>query len=193
VVCQRVVLALPPRLAAGLTFDPPLSAAQHQALASVPTWMAAQGKAFAVYRSPFWRTAGLSGDAASALGPLGEIHDTSVGEGFYALFGFLSGGWPRQQGLEALVVEQLVRLFGPEAAAPLHLVFDWAEETWTCSSACRKERFQGHPHYGMPATLADGLWAGRLLFAGTELAEEHGGFMEGALAAAEHAFEQLRA
>ncbi len=43
-----------------------------------------------------------------------------------------------------------------------------------------------HPAYGLPDE-AHSLWNGRIRFAGTEAAPEHGGYLEGALEAAERA------
>ena len=43
-----------------------------------------------------------------------------------------------------------------------------------------------HPEYGLPPET-EYLWDGRLRFAGTEADREHGGYLEGALAAAEKA------
>ena len=78
---DRVVLAMPPRIVAGLDFSPSLSPAALQAMTSVPTWMAGQAKAVAVYDTAFWREAGLSGDTMSRRGPMVEIHDASAAAG----------------------------------------------------------------------------------------------------------------
>ena len=47
-----------------------------------------------------------------------------------------------------------------------------------------------HPLYGMPSALND-LWNGALVFAGTEVANVNGGFLEGALEAAQSAVTKL--
>ena len=76
-VCEarHVVVALPPRVAARLRFEPALPLAVIRCLEAIPTWMAGHAKFVAVYNRPFWRDAGLSGDAISRRGPLVEIHD----------------------------------------------------------------------------------------------------------------------
>ena len=123
---ERVVLAMPPRIAATLDYIPALPAASLEAMRGVSTWMAGQAKALAVYEAPFWREAGLSGDAMSRHGPMVEIHDASpMHGGPYGLFGFI--GVPAEartdhDTLRAAVIAQLVRLFGPQAATP-SLVF----------------------------------------------------------------------
>ncbi len=189
VLAQRVVLALPPRLMPGLSFDPPLAPAAVEAMAAIPTWMAGQAKVVAVYSRPFWRRAGLSGDAISRLGPLAEIHDASPADGGVgALFGFV--GLPAAErgdgeALQRAAVEQLARLFGPLAGKPAAVLYrDWANDPWSATSRDRHDPGMGHPDYGMPAVLR-GLWEGQLLLAGSELAGEYGGFLEGALVAAE--------
>ena len=194
---NTVVVTVPPRLAAErIAFDGVLSDVQVDALRAVPTWMAGHAKALVVYETPFWHEAGLSGDAISRRGPLVQIHDASPTDGESgAIFGFV--GLPADQrdrfGEEAVaeaVVRQLSALFGAEAAAPVavHLQ-DWAREPFTATAA---DRFPppGHPDYGMPAALA-GLAETGLIFAGTEVAPDNGGLIEGALAAAEEAARRI--
>ncbi|WP_136440441.1 flavin monoamine oxidase family protein [Pacificoceanicola onchidii] len=194
VEADRIVLAMPPRIAAGLAFAPALPAGATQAMANVPTWMAGQAKAVAVYDSPFWREAGLSGDAMSRRGPMVEIHDASPAEqGPYALFGFI-GVPPAARAdtdrLKQAVQHQLVRLFGEAAAEPRALfVKDWAADPFTATSADAAPQYS-HPAYGLPKAMQD-LWDGNLIFAGTEVGQDFGGYIEGALEAAEAALLRL--
>ena len=75
---RKLILALPPRLAAfTILFDPELSQGLTQAMLKIGTWMAGQAKFCALYRKPFWRQNGLSGQAFSQRGPMGELHDGS--------------------------------------------------------------------------------------------------------------------
>lgn len=172
----RVVLALPPRLAAGLGVAVP----------DVPTWMAGHAKLVATYPVPFWRGLGLNGDAISHRGPLAEIHDASPADASTgALFGFAHPGAARQPGFRDAALAQLARLFGPEAATPDSVAIkDWSTDPATATPADRTPP-SGHPAYrALPPT-------GRLILAGTEAAPEDGGFLEGALAAAEAAHARL--
>ncbi|NRB02571.1 MAG: FAD-dependent oxidoreductase [Rhodobacteraceae bacterium] len=173
---ERAVLALPPRLAAQMGVDVP----------DVPTWMAGHAKLVAVYETPFWRDAGLNGDAMSHRGPLSEIHDASPADGSNgALFGFAVPGGARQSDFVAVARQQLERLFGDQAADPLEvLVKDWSIDAATATSADLAP-VRSHPSYrALPPTQ-------RILFAGTETAPLEGGFLEGALEAAEAAFRNL--
>jgi len=186
---RRVVLALPPRVAATLAYDPPLPGAAMRALGAIPTWMGAMAKFVAVYDRPFWREAGLSGDAASRHGPMVEIHDASARGGAPgALFGFLGVPVTHRETLADRLGEaclaQFVRLFGEAAGAPVatHLA-DWALDPFTATRADHTP-LGAHPVYGPPPALAD-LWGGDVRICVTEVAPEHGGFTEGALSAAE--------
>ncbi len=194
---RQVVLALPPRLVAErISFTPTLPAQRCAQLAAVPTWMAGQAKLVAVYDDAFWRAAGLSGDAISHRGPLAEIHDATAGpnpEGEAALFGFVHPSWlarGREAALRRAAVAQLAALFGAQAAEPRALLLkDWSADSLTATDADRGAP-TGHPAY-RPILLGDAPWVGRLHLAGSETARENGGFLEGALEAAEQALAHL--
>lgn len=198
---QRIVLALPPRLAAGLSFSPQLTPAQQQALTGIATWMGGQAKFVALYDRPFWREDGLSGDALSQVGPLAEIHDASPPqvelnkEAPAALFGFVGlpalARYGQEEAVTQAALAQLARLFGPKAAQPVTIAYqDWAQEAYTATPQDQSSLRQ-HPSYGLPASLQN-LWQGRLAFCVSELAPDAGGYLEGALAAAEEQAELLQ-
>ena len=186
---NNIVLALPPRIAAGITFEAALPANAVSSLQSVPTWMAAHAKFVAVYPTPFWRAEGLSGDASSRRGPMVEIHDASPDDGgLGALFGFI--GVPaaaRANAADAVAqaaMDQLVNLFGAQAANPIATKLeDWSQAPFTATDADMIAP-QGHPPYGMPAALKT-LWNGNLIITSSELSKDSGGLIEGALAASE--------
>lgn len=196
---RRVVLAVPPRvIAKSIHLDAMVNPTQLAALQSIPTWMAAQAKVVAVYERPFWREAGWSGDAMSRHGPLVEIHDASGAPGtpyaLYALFGFVGVPAAARQGQSEALLEhakqQLARLFGDAALQPVKIILqDWVEEPHTATPLDAKALAQ-HPDYGLPPALLN-LAQGRLLLACSEVAPEYGGYLEGALSAAELAFHQL--
>lgn len=195
ILADQLILALPPRVADKIEFNPPLPANATKAMQGIPTWMAGQAKAVAVYDTPFWRDAGLSGDAMSRHGPMVEIHDASPATGGpFALFGFI--GVPAQnrsdeQALRHHILAQLGRLFGDQAVAPTSLFLkDWAFDPFTSTQADLAPLY-AHPTYGMPQALR-GLWDDTLHFAGTEVAPEFGGFIEGALEAAENVLKTMQ-
>lgn len=192
---EAVILAMPPRLVAQrLEFSPSLPEELLQSMRDMPTWMAGQAKAVAVYERPFWREDGLSGQVTSWAGPLQEIHDASPHKGEGALFGFF--GMPpavrRELGKDkvlGLVLEQLIRLFGEQAGSPISLLYkDWSDDPHTAVKE-DAEPLMNFPEYG-PLGHA-GVWERKILFAGTETAAESGGHLEGALQSAERAVSRL--
>ncbi len=193
---ECVVLALPPRLAhARIDFSPPLEERTARIWAATPTWMAPHAKFVARYRTPFWRGMGLSGAAQSMVGPLGEIHDATEHAGEAALFGFVTMPPSNRTAvgdavLERGCLEQLVRLFGANAADPVrtHLQ-DWAAEPWT--STVEDGRHGGHPRvFAGPWVTGD--WASRLSMAGSEVSSTEPGYLAGAVEASDHAVSKVR-
>lgn len=197
ITARQVVLALPPRLLArNVEFVPALPVATRNAWINTPTWMAGQAKAVVLYATPFWRARGLSGEAFSRRGPLMEIYDASPARGGpYALFGFfgISADGRRQLGeaeLQRLCLAQLRRLFGEDAAQPLVVyIKDWAEDPLTATEDDRL----APPHHPNDGALSGSrtLWDGQLIRAGSETAEASGGYLEGALEAAQAALAQI--
>ena len=132
----------------------------------------------------------------SRRGPMVELHDASPVSGRCgAIFGFVGvpvGQRADQARLRAQVLGQLGRLFGAEAKSPLKLMIqDWAFDPFTAVEA-DKAPLYAHPRYGMPHALRE-VWDGRLIFGGTEVAASFGGYLEGALEAAEQSFRSLNA
>ncbi len=183
---KSVAVAIPPRLAAGISYHPALDAKTLQAFEATPTWMAGHAKFVALYATPFWRAQGLSGDAISHRGPLAEVHDAAPASGGpYALFGFLGVDAESRSGMDpedliGSAVSQLAEVFGSPAAAPLHShLQDWSREAFTATESDRTPP-GGHPAYGLAPDLGE-PWAGRLHFIATETAFQNGGLIEGAL------------
>ncbi len=191
---SHIWLAIPPRLTRRIALTPALSDHSLRRLCSVPTWMAAHAKYVARYSHPFWREQGLSGDAFSSVGPLGEIHDASNGE-TSALFGFFAIG-AAQRGrigeaeLLNLCRAQLIRLFGDEADTPLEdWIQDWATEPFT-ATADDQTPPRWHSLYDLTNAVGH-PWGGRLALIGSEAGGEHGGYMEGALLAVDAALSRV--
>jgi monoamine oxidase len=202
---RQVIFAMPLRLlASSIKFNPALPKQVQNKFASTATWMAAHAKFFAIYDTPFWRKTGLSGSASSQIGPLAEIHDASTidcdssNDGAGALFGFVGiDAHTRQSAgnelIKSLAVKQLVRIYGEQAANPIDVkLIDWSQESMTATDA-DKNAPNSHPHYGLrniQSTLVPVYQQG-WYFAGTETAEENGGYIEGALEAAEMVMKQI--
>ena len=185
-LADKIVLAVPPRLANQIKIAPTLPSETQQLLERTPTWMAGHAKFFAIYRTPFWREAGLCGTAISHQGPLTEIHDASPDSGdCYSLFGFV-GLAPedraklRSEKFIELAKRQLVRLFGSQAGDPASVYYqDWSQEDFTASQNDRVRQTR-HPQYGLTLNSGD-QWRDKLHFVSAEMSYRNGGLIEGAL------------
>lgn len=182
---DAVIIAVPPPLAVEqISFVPALPDRVRDSAESMAVWMGGTVKAVAVFERPFWRAAGLAGSAISYQGPFQEFHDHSGPSAApAALFAFAPAG--RFTGVGAPVVakafgEQLMRVFGSAAAAPLHVhVTDWSRERFTTPRA--PARHASTRSYGAPS-LREPV-GGRIHWASSETATEHAGHLEGAIRA----------
>jgi monoamine oxidase len=186
---RRAIVALPPALAGRIAYDPPLPGYRDQL-----TQRMAQGtviKCMAIYPDPFWRAEGLTGQAASDIGPVRVTFDNSPPDGAPGvLLGFLEGRQARALGRRTpeqrrdAVVGCFARMFGPRAASPDRYVERvWADEEWT--RGC----------YG--CAMPTGAWTefgpalrapiGPLHWAGAETATVWSGYMDGAVSSGERA------
>jgi len=188
---SRVILALPPRLAArSILFTPDLSYNLTQAMLRVSTWMAGQAKFFALYDTADWRKIGLSGQGFSLCGPLGEIHDGSCGaDRPYGLTGFVGIPALRRKNRDSMIqaiLSQLTLLYGEGAGQPTDIYYqDWAREEFTATEYDQRSA-HNHPEFQPPSGKTS-IWDGTFHFAGTETADHLGGYLEGALSSAERA------
>ncbi|PSV21034.1 amine oxidase [Photobacterium leiognathi subsp. mandapamensis] len=191
---DHVLLAIPPRLVShNIVFSPSLPKELITQWQNTATWMAPHAKYIAVYERPFWREQGLSGSARSMVGPMVEIHDASEAnhsanqDNNAALFGFI--GIPVAQRkmigeaqLKAYCQQQLIRLFGEQAATPIaHIIQDWAQETFTATSFDAQEMTHSLPPANAPF---QGAWARNITGIASEWAPEFPGFLAGAIEAA---------
>jgi monoamine oxidase len=186
---SRVIVAVPPPLAARIDYDPPLPPARDQLTQRLP--MGSVIKCIACYKRPFWRDAGLSGEAISNTGPVTLIVDDSPEDaGHGALLGFVMAGQARTlssvsaEERRGAVIDSFVRFFGSRAAAPDYYVErDWAQDPW--SRGCYTSLFLP----GVLTGYGDALRApvGRIHWAGTETASVWNGYMDGAIESGERA------
>ncbi|NEA37355.1 flavin monoamine oxidase family protein [Streptomyces sp. SID13031] len=190
---QRVVVAVPPPLAVRINFSPWLTGDRDQLLQRMP--MGRVIKVNVVYDEPFWRAAGLSGQANSDRRALGTVFDnTPPSNAPGVLVGFFDGVFAdTAQRLSAqerrrLVLEDLAGYFGPRAANPIdYIEKDWALEEY--SRGC-------YGAFAVPMTLTrygSALRApvGPLHWAGTETATQWTGYMEGAVESGERCAQEV--
>jgi monoamine oxidase len=192
----RAILAVPPVLAARIAYTPGLPAGKRTLLRAMTP--GSLTKAEAVYATPFWREAGLSGQGFTDTG-LARIPfdnsppDASVG----VLLSFLGGrqhaAWSKLDpaARRAQVLDDFVRITGDERARTPdeYVEKDWTTETWT----------RGCPvgHFAPGVLARHGEWlrrrVGRIHFAGTETADYWLGYMDGAVRAGERAATEVAA
>ncbi|HEY2267423.1 MAG TPA: FAD-dependent oxidoreductase, partial [Streptosporangiaceae bacterium] len=184
---DAAIVTLPPALAGRLEYDPPLPSWRDQLTQRTPAGSVI--KAYAIYPEPFWRSAGLNGQAVSDTGPVKVTFDNSPPSGTPGvLMGFLEGkearSWARRspQERQEAVTGCFVRYFGPQAARPRQYAErDWMAEEFTrgCYGA----------HFGPGTWTSYGeAWrapAGRIHWAGAECAPQWNGYMEGAVRSGE--------
>lgn len=190
---ERAVVAAPPAVAARIQYEPALPALRDELMQRFP--MGGTLKCHALYDRPFWREAGLSGEAVLTQGPVSVVFDNTSHDGAQpALVAFCVGRAAREMGRlpeperRARVLAELTRCFGPEAASPAHYADkDWSADPWA----------RGCPTGLLPpgalTTFGPALRepAGRIHWAGTETARTCTGYMEGALESAERASEEV--
>jgi monoamine oxidase len=186
---RHAVVAVPPALAGRIVYDPPLPGRRDQLTQRMP--LGAVIKCLAVYDTPFWREDGLSGEAGGGSRAVAFTFDNTPPAGSPAvLVAFVEAaqavrlGRMSETDRREIVLADLVRFFGPRAAAPVHYVDkDWAAEEW--SRGC----YFGLLPPGGWTTFGPALRArvGRIHWAGTETAERWYGYMEGALESGERA------
>jgi len=188
---SRIILAVPPRLAArSIMFTPDFSYSLTQAMLKSSTWMAGQAKFFALYDKAEWRKIGLSGQGFSLCGPLGEIHDGSCeANRLYGLTGFVGIPALRRKNRESMIqaiLTQLSLLYGQEAGQPVRMYYqDWAREEFTATEYDQRS-VHNHPEFHLPSGKTS-IWDDSFHFAGSETADHLGGYLEGALSSAERA------
>lgn len=145
----------------------------------------ADTKYVAVYKTDLLHERQLSGNAGSHVGPMVEIHDVSEPDsGKTAIFGFIGvpakSRWTVSEAvLKNLCQEQLVRLFGQDAAEPeAEYIKDWAADPFTATEFNLLQEV-GH---AMPEQLpARGEWSGEITGIASEWSPQFSGYLAGAI------------
>ena len=182
----RVVVAIPPALTGKIAMSPS-SGARRQLAQRMP--LGAIAKYQVLYDAPFWRDAGLSGEAVTDAGPVTLTFDNSPSDASSGvLLGFVGGADARRFARvsegerRAAVIDGLRRLFGDQATRVVdYAERQWADEQWSGGGPTSNFGPGGWTGYGHLLRAPEG----RVHWAGTETATEWSGFMEGALQSAE--------
>jgi monoamine oxidase len=194
VEAKRVIVAVPPQLAAEIHYEPGLPGRHRELLRRRP--MGANMKPQAIYAEPFWRRDGLSGESLKEGGPVSFTFDNTPKPGRTpgVLLGFVNGEnarhWtsrPPAQ-LKKAILQNFVEVVGDQAAAPLdYFNLDWVKEEWTRGCPVAYAPPGVLIHYG--STVRQPFR--RIHWAGTETATFWQGYMDGAVRSGERAASEV--
>ena len=187
VTAKRAIVAMSPAMAAKIDFSPALPAARAQLNQRYP--MGSIAKFVAVYPTPFWRAAGLTGQAVSDAGPIDATFDNSPPDASRGIMmGFVNQTNMRKldgassADLTAACLGSFVNYFGDNAKSPVLTAFQrWDNESWSGG---------GPVGIAPPGALLDFGHAlrepsGLIHWAGTETSTYWTGYMDGAVRSGE--------
>lgn len=187
-----VISTLPPKLLFSKVQLPSLPEELKQVAQDTHTWMGESIKVGLRYAKPFWRSDRTSGTIFSNVGPVSEMYDHADYEDqTYALKGFMNGSY-HSATLEFrrdLILKQLEKYFGPVVQD--YLTYEekvWSKEAFTFVP------YEGYilPHQNNGHTaFRKAYLEGRFFIAGSETAQHHPGYMDGAVSSAHWVFSQL--
>ncbi|MCW4465691.1 FAD-dependent oxidoreductase [Glutamicibacter sp. MNS18] len=134
---SKVILAVPPNLYSRISYDPPLPRKQH--ITHQHQSMGLVIKVHAVYDTPFWREAGLSGTCFGPAALVQEIYDNTYHrETTGTLVGFISDVKADEvfamdeQSRRAAILQDMAGYLGPQALDPkVFYLSDFGSEEWT--------------------------------------------------------------
>jgi monoamine oxidase len=182
VSAKAVIVAIPTPLAGRIIYDPPLPFMRDQLTQRMP--LGTYIKTEAIYDRPFWRDAGLTGQAQSTEGPVRITIEGSPPSGPGILVGFIGGddariwGQRSDQERQEAVLQSFAKFFGPKALQPRdYLDINWAEEPFS----------RGDPVPFTPPGVLLGYGdeirkpVGPIHWAGTETSTFWNGYLEGAI------------
>jgi monoamine oxidase len=192
---ERVIVAVPPALAGRIRYSPVLPGPRDQLTQQVP--MGCVIKLQIRYERAFWRENGLSGFALSLDDPVSVTFDNSAEDGRCGvLLGFFEGEHATVASLmgagerRELALRCFGKFFGDQALHPVEYVeLDWTAEEY--SRGC----YGGRMGTGVWTRYARALRepVGRIHWAGTEVADEWNGYMDGAVRSGERAAKEALA
>jgi monoamine oxidase len=192
---KKIIIAIPPILASKIDYDPLLNINKRQLLQKIP--MGIVVKCYAIYKKPFWRDKGYSGEAVTdENSPYQTIFDNGPAHSDYGvLMGFAIADRANilmQHSVDErkdLMIKTLVRYFGSEAVEIQHYEDKcWADEEF--SQGC----YAGYLPPGIWTKYKDALRQveGHIHWAGTETATVWNGYIEGAVRSGLRAAQEIK-
>lgn len=191
VTARRVIVAMSPAISDQIAYRPGLPAARVGLTRGYH--MGAVSKFAALYKRPFWRDKGLSGQVYGNGRPI-DVTFESYAEGNHILMGFISADAMRrldrapESQIIAECIKNFVDYFGPEARDFLdHGIFKWDLEPWSRGGPVAVSSPGTLTTYG-PALRAP---VGPIHWAGTETADYWTGYMDGAVRSGQRAAREV--
>lgn len=185
IFAAKCIVAIPPTLVQKIKFLPELPPNRIQLNQRMP--MGTAMKCFAIYKKPFWRAKGFSGQVVSNNKPVQVTFDCSPkDESCGIILGFIEADNARNfiektvAERKTIFFESLAKYFGPEALDSIDYIEKcWSTEEW--SGGC----YAGNPTMGTLSQFGTYLRKpiGNIYWASTETAIKGNGYMEGALEA----------
>ena len=189
-ICDKVLVAIPPQVISKIHFSPALPAEKTRLLDSMRCGQVI--KMVAVYDTPWWRQKGLSGIVMSADAPFDTVIDVShSGKGILSALVTST----RCKHLETLSNTDLEQVF------LTHIETAFNDRRKPHSLHCHRWDKEANIAGGYSSHRPIGAWLehknalaspiGNIFFAGTESASQWRGYVEGALASAERAVNEM--
>lgn len=191
---KKIIIAIPPPLISSIEFLPALPLHKTQLLQKLS--MGIVGKVTAIYKKPFWRDKGFSGQVvADELTPFQTLFDSSPADSSYGtLLAFCIANRARdffatnESSRRQLALDTFVKYFGKEAAEPTHYHDHcWANEVW--SGGCYAGIYPTGAWTNFQNELAKPTQ--HIHWAGTETSDVWYGYIEGAVHAGERAAQEI--
>ncbi|AXT18658.1 FAD-dependent oxidoreductase [Flavobacteriaceae bacterium AU392] len=180
--CEKIILALPPKIASNINFEPKLPDDLIDALETTHTWMSNAIKVGMTFKLPFWREKGFSGTVIGQVGAVTELYDHSNYEdSHYALMGFVNEGLRdlSSNNRKERILNYLEKYLGKEIREYLNYYEkDWSLDKFTSNDSLKSIYIS--PQYGNPL-FEDFYMNEKILFSGAETSPVHGGYMDGAI------------
>lgn len=162
VKARHAIVAVPPNLYSRIDFQPSLPRRQQQMHQHLSLGLVI--KVHAVYESPFWRDAGLSGTAFSPYEIVHEAYDnTNFEDPRGTLVGFVSDTkadhlftLPAEE-RKQIILTSLSHYYGEQALNPVvYYESDWGSEEWTRGAYAASFDMGGLHRYGADLRTAVG-------------------------------------
>ncbi|GBE64392.1 monoamine oxidase [Mycobacterium sp. MFM001] len=197
--CQRVIVAMAPADAERIHFTPDLPV--RRAALQRKWHNGTESKVFAVYDKPFWRDAGLNGQAITDLPAARFVVDNSPPDGSVGILLTFIGTARSGTGLtwsddvlddpdrrRSAILADFATLFGPKASHPQQFIEkDWVHEPWI--EGCVSARAPGLMTQYTDAVSEP---VGRIHWAGTETSTSaYDGYLDGAVRAGERVAKEV--